>query len=131
MNTVPTAISYPYKVSPYGVVYTATNSAKIYLDRALTLLSTSIGQRPMLPAYGVDWSRAMFENDGDSQKAIQAAIKTAISTWMPEVTVDSVEVQYNIASGIESAKVALILPDSTIITVPLSTAYINVDGTIA
>ena len=65
------------------------------------------------------------------QMVKQAAIKTAISTWMPEVTVDSVEVQYNIASGIESAKVALILPDSTIITVPLSTAYINVDGTIA
>jgi len=127
MNT-DVAISYPYTVSPYGVVSTTTLSSKIYLDRVLTLLSTSVGQRPMLPTYGVDWHKSMFEHDGDAQTAIQAAIRTAIAIWIPAVKVDRVDVQYSYSSGVESVQLSLILPDSTLISVPINTAIISIDG---
>jgi phage baseplate assembly protein W len=84
----------------------------------------------MLPEYGVDWSKAMFEADGDAQEAIPAAIVSAVSAWIPEVTVNKVDVQYDYASGVESATVSLILPDNTVASLPLNTAYIQLDGTI-
>lgn len=121
-------ISYPYTVSPYGVVTTTTLSSKIYLDRVLTLLSTSIGQRPMLPEYGVDWNKSMFENDGDAEAAIQAAIRAAVTIWIPEVKVDRIDVQYNYASGVESVMLTLILPDNTQVSIPVNTAIISIDG---
>jgi phage baseplate assembly protein W len=84
----------------------------------------------MLPEYGVDWSKAMFEADGDAQKAISAAVFAAVSAWIPDVKVSKVDVQYNYASGVESATVSLILPDNTVASLPLNTAYIQLDGTI-
>jgi len=128
--TTQVAISWPYTYSPSGVVATTTDSAKIYLDRALTLLSTNIGQRPMLPSYGVDWSKSFFEHDGNARVAIESAIRSSVAVWLPQIKVSSVEFIFDNNSGVESVKVNLILPDNTTASLPINLATLSTDGTI-
>ena len=123
------AISFPFTVSPSGVVQSTESASKIYLDKVLTLLSFYVGQRPMQPTYGVDWSRALFENDSDAQIAIPIAISDAISKWIPQVSVTSVEFAGENTDGTENVIVSLKLPDDTLTSLTINTGTINYNGT--
>lgn len=123
------AINFPFTFDTFGVLNTTTESNKLYLDRVLTLLSTNVGQRPMLPEYGVDWGVALFENEGDAKAATPAAIRAAISRWIPDVDVKSITMQDQ-QDGIEYVNIQLVLPDNTVTTLPVSTATFNLDGTV-
>ena len=123
------AISFPYTISPAGVAQYTESSAKIYLDRVLTLLSFYVGQRPMEPTYGVDWSRTLFENNSDARIAIPIAISEAVSKWIPQVSVTSVDFAGENIDGTENVIVSLKLPDDTLTSLTINTATINYDGT--
>lgn len=122
------AISYPFTLDPFGVVESTENQTKIYQDRVLTLLSTAVGERPMRPTYGTDVARAMFENQTDAKKAIDQAIRKAISTWIPEVDVDSVNVTTFDNSGKVGVEVNIILPDFTSTTINVLSTTLNPNG---
>jgi phage baseplate assembly protein W len=122
------ALSFPYIISPFGVVESTSSATKIYLDRVLTLLSYNVGQRPMLPTYGVDWSRSLFENDSDARIAIPLAISEAIAAWIPEVSVTAVEFAGENFNGTENVIVSLKLPDDTLTSLTINTGTINYDG---
>lgn len=123
------AISFPYTISPAGVVQYTESPTKIYLDKVLTLLSFYVGQRPMQPTYGVDWSRVLFENNSDSRIAIPIAISEAVSRWIPQVSVTSVEFAGENTEGTENVIVSLKLPDDTLTSLTINTATINYNGT--
>jgi len=126
------SINYPYTIDPdTGAVQVVNSTAKIYLDKVVTLLSTNIGQRPMTPTYGVDWSSAMFENQGESQAAIHQAISQAIAKWIPGVTVAAMSISGSGLSGTETISLTLNLPDSTTTTLAVNSNILNYDGTIA
>ena len=122
------ALSFPYIISPSGIVESTSSATKIYLDRVLTLLSYQVGQRPMLPTYGVDWSRSLFENDSDARIAIPLAISEAIAAWIPEVSVTAVEFAGENFNGTENVIVSLKLPDDTLTSLTINTGTINYDG---
>lgn len=124
-------INFPYTLDASGVVGSTVNPAKVYLDRVLTLLSTTIGQRPMLPTYGVDWSTSLFENDNQARPAITGAIQKAVAKWLPEISVTNVSFDDNLSDGIENVTISLKLPDNTITSITLDTNTLNYYGTIA
>jgi len=123
------AISYPFSLDTFSVLTSTNTPNKIYLDRVLTLLSTNIGQRPMLTEYGVDWSKAFFESEDDATIAIPEAIRDAIRKWIPDVTVSNIDIK-NQQDGIEYVYIELILPDNTLATLPINTASFNINGTV-
>jgi hypothetical protein len=60
------------------------------------LLLTSKGERVMQPTYGTGLRRILFELNIDSvESIIQQEIATALATWEPRVTVQSVAVNRN------------------------------------
>jgi phage baseplate assembly protein W len=124
------ALSFPYVVSPAGVASYTESPTKIYLDRVLTLFSYYVGQRPMLPTYGVDWSGSLFENDDNARIAIPAALKSALSKWIPEVTITSVEFLGDPTDGTENVVVSLRLPDDTLTSLTINTGTIDYTGTV-
>jgi phage baseplate assembly protein W len=126
---VSSAINFPFTLDNDGVLIPTTNANKIYLDRVLTLLSTNVGQRPMLPEYGIDWSVALFENEGDAKAATPGALTAAIVRWIPDVRVSKITMKDQ-QDGIEYVNIDLILPDNTVATLPVSTATFNLDGTV-
>jgi len=125
-----TSIAYPYTIDPNGLVSATSNSTKLYLDRVLTLVSTYMGQRPMMPEYGVDWSGALFENDNVARLAIPIAIRGAVAKWIPEVQVSDVNINFDELEGIENVTLGLLLPDNTFSTLNINTATFNMDGTV-
>jgi phage baseplate assembly protein W len=125
------AITFPYTIDPNGVAQYTQSATKIYVDRVLTLLSYYVGQRPMLPTYGVDWSKSLFENDSNAQVAIPLAISEAIGKWIPEVSVTAVDFVGDSTDGTENVIVSLKLPDDTLTSLTINTGTISYSGTIA
>lgn len=125
------AITFPYTIDPNGVAQYTESATKIYVDRVLTLLSYYVGQRPMLPTYGVDWSKSLFENDSNAQIAIPLAISEAIGKWIPEVSVTAVDFVGDNTDGTENVIVSLKLPDDTLTSLTINTGTISYSGTIA
>lgn len=107
------SINWPYTINPLGVTDAAITVAKIYLDRLLTLLSTNVGQRPMAPRYGVDWSASLFENEDDSEAATKSAIYTAVNQWLPELKILEININTVFGTGIQNVTISLTFPDET------------------
>lgn len=124
------AINYPFTLLSDGTTEVTEDYAKIYIDRLLTLISTNIGQRPMLPAYGTNIFKALFENDNNVESAIISAITDAVKQWMPEIKLGTIDVGLPDQSGISTVFIEIILPNSTITTVNVSSALIYSDGTV-
>lgn len=124
------AISYPFDVDALGVLKSTQSIQKIYLDRLLTLLSTNPGQRPGLPEYGTDVLKALFENDNNLQISIRQAIQLAVAKWLPEISIDTIDISPTDSTGVSNVSITAILPNSTITTLSVNTSIFNIDGSI-
>jgi phage baseplate assembly protein W len=122
------AITFPFTIDPFGVANTTTSQEKIYQDRVLTLLSTSVGERPMRATYGTDLASALFETQGDATKAIESAIRTAMRTWLPELTVENIDIRSTDDSGRVQVNLSLVLPDFSTTAVTVYSTTLNPDG---
>jgi len=133
------AIAYPYTVDVSGEVLSTTSNGKIYLDRLANLMSTPLGQRPMLQNYGVDLKRALFENeyihDGGEvvsfKKAVEQAVREAINTWMREVEIRQIEILPPLENGTSEIKVVILVPGDEQVSLTTSTAIFGNDGTVS
>ena len=123
-------ISYPFKLSFLGELQGTEEPVKVYTDRLLTLLSTSPGQRPMLPEYGTDVLRALYENDNQLEISINQAVRSAVAVWIPEISIEEISVTLPDQEGKATVTILIQLPNSTLTTLTVSTAIFNVDGTI-
>ena len=122
------AISYPFTLNVFGETTSTTDQKKIYTDRVLTLLSTSIGERPMRPTYGTNLGLAMFENQGVAEVAIPAAIRSAIATWLPELTVNEINIKNFNDGGKVEVELLLTFPDYTTGTISVNSVTLNPDA---
>jgi phage baseplate assembly protein W len=122
------AITFPFTIDPFGVANTTTSQEKIYQDRVLTLLSTSVGERPMRATYGTDLATALFETQGNAAKAIETAIRTAMRTWLPELTVENIDIRATDDSGRVQVLLSFVLPDFSTTAVTVYSTTLNPDG---
>lgn len=123
------AISYPFTLDPFGKTTSTTDQRKIYQDRVLTLLSTAVGERPMRPTYGTNMAVAMFENQGNVEAAINQAIRSAVSNWIPELTVEKINVKNFLDTGAVTVEVNVTLPDFTEDSITVVSTTLNPDAT--
>jgi phage baseplate assembly protein W len=123
------AISYPFTLDPFGKTASTTDQRKIYQDRVLTLLSTAIGERPMRPTYGTNIATAMFENQGNVEKAINDAIRSAISTWIPDLTVNNIFIKGFLDTGAVTVELNVTLPDFIEDSITVVSTTLNPDAT--
>lgn len=123
------AIVFPYTLDPFGETQATTTPSKIYLDRLLTLLSTQVGQRPMLPEYGTDLGRALFENEDNFRVAVKVAILTAVTTWLPELKIQNVDID-PLAEGYVNLRITVELPNAKITSVTVNSAIFGANGQI-
>jgi len=124
------AFTYPFTLDPFGVAYTSEDQTKIYKDRILTLLSTAIGARPMRPTYGTNLGKAMFENQDNAEKAVQASIRAAVTTWIPEVDVQEIIVKGVQEDGKMLVELNVVLPDYTQASLAVSSVTLTPTGTV-
>lgn len=125
------AIAYPFKIIENGKVLATNDISKIYLDRALTLVSTLVRQRFMRPAYGVDLGKGMYENSNSYTDGLESAIRSAMSIWLPELNMVEISISDVDESGNVSVTLILSLPNETNIELSYKTVVLSPDGTAA
>jgi phage baseplate assembly protein W len=123
------SISFPFTLDPFGKVTSTTDQRKIYQDKVLTLLSTAVGERPMRPTYGTNIATAMFENQGKIEDAINQAIRTAISNWIPELSVEKINIKGFLDDGAVSVEINVTLPDFAEASITVVSTTLNPDAT--
>jgi phage baseplate assembly protein W len=129
-SAMSSAISFPFTLDPFGALETTDLPSKIWTDRVLTLLSTNIGQRPILTDYGTDIMRYLFENENNTALGVDQAIRSAIANWLPEILVKEISITNVDSEGRFVVDLTILLPDSTIKTLDVSKAILSLDGTI-
>lgn len=83
---------YPIVKHPRGLLRTQSGMDQIKSD-LLSLLLTEPGERVMLPDFGTNLKRFIFEqNDSSVLGEIRNEISRAISTWEPRIAVQNIEV---------------------------------------
>lgn len=123
------SISFPFTLDPFGKTTSTEDQRKIYQDKVLTLLSTAVGERPMRPTYGTNIAAAMFENQGKIEDAINQAIRSAISSWIPELTVKNIKVVGFLDNGAVNVELNVTLPDFQEDEIRVVSTTLNPDAT--
>ena len=123
------AIRYPFTLNN-GKVEATYSPTKLYTDRVLTLLSTNIGQRPILQGYGANLDYALFENDNDLALAVKSAASEAIKKWIPQISVASINVSSLNSDGTAEVEIIINLPDDSTSSVSVNTSSFGYYGTV-
>jgi len=124
------AIEHPFRFDPLGKTITTSNVNKIYLDRLMTILSTQIYQRPMMPDYGTDIARALYESGQIYSDSIKEAVVRAGAKFLPALSIVSVKVGEVDSTGTSVVEILVSFPDGTVNTVALNSKNILNDGTV-
>jgi len=125
------AIRHPFSLGSLGKINTTEDSNKVYTDRVLTLLSTLSFGRPMSANYGVDMTRALYENGNEFERAVTEAITRALSTYLPVLRIQRIRFTQPNSSGEASVDIQLDYPDGTAGTFTIGANEFLNDGTIA
>jgi hypothetical protein len=86
-------VDFPFTKGPEGIPKTRTDAQIIQSDLSL-LLNTKKRERVMLPEFGIDLERLVFENRGPLLRAKAfRAIADAIGNFEPRVALSNVQVE--------------------------------------
>ena len=89
---VPIGISIPLTESSTAFFAQTYSTADQYKTNILNLIMTAKGERRMVPSYGSNIRKRVFEQDTNLIDVLRNDIETAFSEWMPEVTIVNLEV---------------------------------------
>ena len=85
------AISLPFRIDGYGRVASTTSTAKIWADRARTVVSTAPGERLMRPDFGCHLPADIMVSIEDDPMLIDGQIANSFATWLPTLTYTGVK----------------------------------------
>ena len=71
------------------------------------------------------------ENEGDFILASEAAIRSAVSRWVPQVSISSVEILDFSEDGYANIKVQVLLPNNQGITVTVNSSIFGSNGSVS
>jgi phage baseplate assembly protein W len=77
------AIVWPFKFNAAGAIEHTYDQRKIWRDRIVLVILTSLGERVMLPNYGTLVPKSVFENEQSALEMCRMTISEAFSKWFP------------------------------------------------
>jgi phage baseplate assembly protein W len=94
VKNTPIGISFPLRDGPSGYFEQTTDTFNAYRMNIINLLRTRPGERRMNPTFGCRLWNIVFEpNDDFIAKKVESVIREDIATWIPGVSVNSVQVK--------------------------------------
>jgi uncharacterized protein len=91
MVNKPLGITLPIRLGASGYFDNTVDSMEQIRSNLTNLLLTRKGERAFQPDFGCDVSRVLFEsNTTDAMAQAHAEIQTAISYWMPFITINKI-----------------------------------------
>jgi phage baseplate assembly protein W len=77
------AIVWPFKFNATGFIEHTYDQRKMWRDRIILVVLTSLGERVMLPNYGTLVPKSVFENEQAALEMCRTTITEAFSKWFP------------------------------------------------
>lgn len=105
------AIALPFKINQYGVVDKSSDLKKIWADRVLSVIGTHVGERIFRPTFGTSTAASLFSTVTAATEAVQKEVKAAFVSWLPTLSLDSVNVSFDDYTNEVSVEVVYSLPD--------------------
>ena len=114
------AISLPFSFDSSGGIGYTTDEKKIWQDRVVLVVMTGLEERVMLPAFGTNVKKTVFETINDALAIIKQEVSYGCATWLKQLsltevvgTVDnadgylSIEIRYKlgVSDQVDSVKV--------------------------
>lgn len=113
------AIALPFSIDVSGKVAVANTQTKIWEDRVLSVLGTTVRERLLLPNFGTLIPYALFENSDSAESEVKAEVTKAFALFLSALTVQSIDVSFDYTSGSINISVVYTLPNSTSTTTTL------------
>ena len=122
------AISLPFSIDPYGKVSSTTSQSKIWQDRVLSVIGTTLRERVMRPAFGTLVPYAMFDSEDDAQAEVRNEISQAFRQQLGLLTLDKVVVNFDEYTNQISVSVTYDLPNKQSEQVTTTVGLISLAG---
>lgn len=124
---------YPFSLSQTGGIATTGDSPSLEAQQHVdALVSTSQGERVMMPTYGVDIAQNLFANNPDAiAAAIGNDVNQQMAIWEPSIKVISVNPVYSdLQEGFVNIEVDYAITASPITPSNVNTATVLVGGSV-
>lgn len=115
-----------------GALVMTSDYRTIWKDRVFNALLTEVQERVMRPDYGTQVLKSLFDTEEAANAAITTSVQSALSIWLPDLTVKDVTASYDSTYGYLNVDVEYILPDGgqDTLSTQIKTATFNQYGNI-
>jgi phage baseplate assembly protein W len=93
------AITLPFAFDSFGSVAYTADEKKIWQDRVVLVVMTSLNERIMRPTFGTTVNATIFENVNDAVSLIQQSVGGAFSKFLPSLSLQKVNGSTDPADG--------------------------------
>lgn len=124
-NVKEIAISLPFRFSEYGKISDTTEPTKIWADRVRSAVGTMVGERVMFPRYGSKIPTHVFNTQTEVADKIDDEVHRVFNEYLPSLTLDTVDVQFDENSGVFSADIVYSLPNDIVVSTNVGFASIS------
>lgn len=89
-STAVKAMSLPFSFNSNGAVSYTEDPEKIWKDRVVLTVMTSLNERVMRPGFGSEVKFGAFENVDDALSLVKQTVAVTFSRWLPDLTLVNV-----------------------------------------
>ena len=125
MDNIEYAISLPFSFDDYGNISRTSNQSEIWEARVKSAIGTAIGERVMRGDYGTKIPELFFDTQDALDSGIHREVNAIFASYLPLLTLDSVDTYYDSISGEMTATIKYTLPNQTSTTTSVSIVTIN------
>jgi len=119
--------SNPSNSTLYAVTST-TDLRKIWQNRVFLVLTTRLGERVMMPDFGSNLHKAVFENSVTAAEIAKDSVTTAFSKWLLELNLKEINPSFDSNTNTLIVNVVYGLPNGEIDSVTINTGIFNRSG---
>jgi phage baseplate assembly protein W len=121
------SISLPFKIDPYGKVGSTQTQEKIWSDKVLSVIGTSLRERVMRPAFGTVIPFSLFEDTDNAATEIRIEVTKAFNEQLSLLRLQSVDSTLDEYTNILDVNITYDLPNNQTVTTNLG--LVKIDGT--
>ena len=120
------SIALPFSIDAYGSVGTTVDQSKIWADRVMSVLGTTIRERVMRPTFGTIIPFSLFNSEESASAEIRAEVGKAFSEQLKLLSLEKVNITSDEYTNVLNIEVVYGLPNNEIVSTIVG--LVHVDG---
>jgi len=123
------AISLPFSLDPYGRITYTIDQNKIWQDKVLSVIGTTLRERVIRPRFGTLIAAKAFDNETLAETEIQSEIEYAFNTQLGLLTLESVSASFDAYTNTTNVEIVYGLPNNESVSTTIGLVTIDQNST--